>query len=127
MSVSVRLERHSKWNKRVRKKSNLQLTRRILGDVWGHPNNRNNRLRAVIRAFTWQAYKRLSGRSREITVYDSYKLRAQPSSDSASNLFYFGDRYDVDEMMFLERYLTDGDCSSTSVPTSARIRCLPQP
>lgn len=37
------------------------------------------------------------------------KIRCYPSSNSASNLFYFGQYYEYDQMLFLARYLRPGD------------------
>ncbi len=92
-----------------RKRSNLELTRRVLHDVWAHPNNRPARGRAVARALGWQVRKRALRRPIERSYLGTLRLRIHPDSGSGSNVVYFGDRYDRDEMAFVERYLRPGD------------------
>ncbi|MGH2556658.1 MAG: FkbM family methyltransferase [Actinomycetota bacterium] len=43
------------------------------------------------------------------SVFSRSKIRCYPSSGSASNLIYFGDFYEYDEMLFVKRYLRRGD------------------
>lgn len=78
-------------------------------DVWAHPNNRSHRGRAVARALGWQLRKRALRRPVERSYLGTLRLRIHPDSGSGSNLVYFGDRYDRDEMAFVERYLRPGD------------------
>lgn len=68
-------------------------------------------MRAVLRAARWQARKRLVSRPMEVRVYGGFVLRAHTTSDSASNVIYFGDRYDPTEMQFMEDYLRRGDAT----------------
>lgn len=57
----------------------------------------------------WQATKRVSPRIQVRTVYGSMLIRMDPRFGSVSNIVYFGDRFDPDEMDFMARYLRAGD------------------
>jgi FkbM family methyltransferase len=92
-----------------RKHSGPHLARRILRDVWNHPNNRGHRAVAIGRAVAWQLRKRLVRKLRTRKVFGSMRIWMDPHSGSASNILYFGDRFDLDEMTFMERYLQPGD------------------
>ena len=92
-----------------RKRSASSLAANIVGEVWHHSNNRDHRVRAVARSLAWQVRKRLPISPGVRTVYGSMKVRMDPSFGSASNLIYFGDRYDPDLMGFLEAVLEPGD------------------
>ncbi len=92
-----------------RKHSAPYLALRIVRGVWSHPNNRSNRLRAVGRSLSWQVRKRSNPRPTVRTVYGSMHIWMDPRFGSVSNLVYFGDRFDVDEMDFMSRYLRPGD------------------
>jgi FkbM family methyltransferase len=89
--------------------SQLSCAASLIRQVWSHPANRHHRGRALARAVGWQLHKRVIRRPREITVYSGMKIRCYPKSNSASNLFYFGQYYEYDEMRLLARYLRPGD------------------
>lgn len=84
------------------------LGREILGRVISHPANRNHRIRAVIRAVSWQVIGRLWRRPVQVP-FERYRLICHPGSSSASNVWYFTPRYDYHEMAFLDRLLRAGD------------------
>ena len=92
-----------------RKHSALYLGRRIIGDVWAHPNNVGRRGRAVARSVAWQVRKRVGSHQSTRTVFGTMKIWMNPEFGSTSNIVYFGDHFDTDEMDFLERYLRPGD------------------
>ncbi len=92
-----------------RQHSALFLTRRILTQVWHHPNNRGRRGRAVAGALAWQVTKRLRRTQQVRTVYGTMRIAMDPRFGSASNIVYFGERFDRDEMGFLARSLRPGD------------------
>ena len=81
----------------------------VLAYVWHHPANAQNRLKAVARAGAWQTYKRLTGRSIDVSVYGGYRLRCYPDSTSASAALYTGGYPDWKEMLFVKHYLRPGD------------------
>jgi FkbM family methyltransferase len=91
------------------KYSRLSCAESIVRQVWSHPANRHQRGRALARAVGWQLHKRVIRKPREITVFSGMRIRCHPASTSASNLFYFGQYYEYDEMRFLARYLRPGD------------------
>ena len=83
--------------------------RRIVRQVWTHPNNRGQRVQALARAAGWQLYKRAVGRPHDVEVFGGAKLRCYPDSNYASKVFYFGAWIDYHEMRFAWRYLRPGD------------------
>lgn len=91
-----------------RKYSSLHYVRSILGQVWRHPSNRRSRVRAIGRALRWQAYKRISATPKKLQFF-GLDLLCYPDSNSASNVVYFTELYDPDEMRFMIAYLRGGD------------------
>lgn len=91
-----------------RKHPQRHYVRTILGEVWRHPANRHRRLRAIARATAWQLRKRLRPIPRDV-AFAGMVLRCYPDSASASNVHYFTERFDWDQMGFLARYLRPGD------------------
>lgn len=81
----------------------------VLRQTWQHPSNRDHRVRSLAKAVTWQAEKRLRRKPRDV-AYFGFTLRCYPDSQSASNVIYFTERYDPDEIAFAEAYLRPGDC-----------------
>ena len=92
----------------TRTHSNLYYVRSILSQTWHHPSNRHRRLRAVAAALGWQVHKRLHRGARDVDFF-GWRLRCHPDSNSASNVIYFTELYDVDEMGFIRAYLRPGD------------------
>lgn len=82
--------------------------RSILRQVWTHPSNAHRRWRATGAALRWQVDKRLVARPRDI-VFFGFILRCYPDSNSASNVIYFGERFDPEEMGVLSALLDPGD------------------
>jgi FkbM family methyltransferase len=74
-----------------------------------HPNNRRRALRGLAKSIWWQGYKRLAKRPITVPLFETMKLRCYPDSVSASNVMYFGDYYEFDEMLFVRRYRRPGD------------------
>jgi len=91
-----------------RKKSAFQLTSRIVRGIRLHPRAGASFTRSLCRALYWQLPKRISDEPEEKTT-DYGIIRCYSDSNSASNLFYFTDYFDVDEMGFCRRYLRPGD------------------
>lgn len=81
----------------------------VIRFIWTHPSNRGRHVRAVARGVGWQLYKRLTGRSKDITVFERMRLRCYPDSPAASAFFYTHGGSDVDDMAFVRRYLRPGD------------------
>jgi FkbM family methyltransferase len=65
-------------------------------------------VRAIVRATAWQLRKRLRPVPRDV-AFAGMVLRCYPDSASASNVHYFTERFDWDQMGFLARYLRPGD------------------
>ena len=63
----------------------------------------------MTRAVGWQLYKRIVKKPIDRSIYSGMRIRCYPDSNSASDLFYFGDYYEYDEMLFLARYLRPKD------------------
>ena len=91
-----------------RKHGPLGYARRITREVAHHPSNRGHVGRALVRSVYWQAQKRLRPRPVDID-YFGLSLRCYPDSQSASNVWYFTERYDYHEMDFVRRFLRPGD------------------
>jgi FkbM family methyltransferase len=81
---------------------------RLLGDILGHPANRDARVSALIRSLAWQCTKRLTGQPHDIP-YHGKLLRCHPTSHSASRAIYFSCLPDYWEMRFILDYLRPGD------------------
>jgi len=90
-------------------RSQLSCATSIVRQVWTHPANRRHRIGALARAVGWQVHKRVIRKPKDITLFSGMRIRCYPMSNSASNLFYFGQFYEYDEMRFLARYLRPGD------------------
>jgi len=88
--------------------SNFHYVRSIVVQTWNHPSNRHRRLRALAAAVGWQVHKRLGRGPRDVDFF-GWTLRCHPDSNSASNVIYFTEDYDVDEMGFMRAYLRPGD------------------
>jgi FkbM family methyltransferase len=93
---------------RLRKRSSFDYAKSIVTSVVKHPSNDGRRVRALARAVGWQLYKRVYRRPLDIR-YAGLHLRCHPDSNSASNVIYYGVKYDFDEMTFMQRYLRPGD------------------
>ncbi len=81
----------------------------IIPYVWQHPANRGRQLGVFSRAAAWQIYKRVTGRTWILPVFDGLELICHPDSQSASAMFYGIGYSDFHEMKFLENYLRRGD------------------
>ena len=92
-----------------RKRSNWFYTSAIVRQIATHPGNRGARLRAFVRACSWQLRKRMSEQPRDVAIFGGMRLRCYPDSTSASNVHYFGDYYEFHEMSFVAKYLRPGD------------------
>jgi FkbM family methyltransferase len=95
-------------SRRSRKHSAGHYAKSILGKVWRHSSNDGRRVRAVVRAVAWQAYKR-SVRRPLILRVGKYRVRCHSDSGSAANVIYFTERFDPVEFSLLDAYLRPGD------------------
>lgn len=93
---------------RVRVKPVQVLVKRILGEVWRHPANRRQRLRAIGRAIGWQVKKR-SGRGPVSLSAYGLALTLPRASGSLSNYFYFGEQFEWQTIGFLRAFARPGD------------------
>ena len=82
--------------------------RRVLHQVLDHPANRGSRTRAIGRSLAWQVRKRLAGGPVRVRAY-GFDLEFPPRSGSASNLAYFGEAFEWQNVNFLRAYLQPGD------------------
>lgn len=96
-------------NRTNRKHSGAFLARRIIAEIWHHPNNKGRRSRALARSVLWQIKKRLKASEKPGTVFGTMRIWMNPRYGVISNIEYFGDYFDPDGMTFLERYLRPGD------------------
>lgn len=80
----------------------------IIRQTWTHPSNADHRVRSLGKTLGWQVEKRMRNVPRDQPFY-GFVLRCYPDSQSASNVMYFTERYDPDEMGFMEAYLRPGD------------------
>ncbi len=83
--------------------------RTVLRKVWSHPNNRHRRLRACAKAVAWQVYKRTVRAPIIVHAYDGMRIKCFSDSTAASDLIYFGELYEYDEMLFCQVFLRGGD------------------
>jgi FkbM family methyltransferase len=109
MSKSTSWPGEDAVSSRSRKHSHAYYARKIILQIWNHPANQGGRLRAVGKSIAWQVVKRITGRPRIIEVYDGVRIYGYPDSASASNVIYFSGYYDWNKMLFMARYLRDGD------------------
>ena len=91
------------------KATRLQIVRRIVRRVLGHPGNAQAPVAALTRAVAWQAYKRIVGRPVDVCFPGGFLVRCHPDSNSASSVIYFNRLFDWDEMQFCRRFLRPGD------------------
>lgn len=87
----------------------LNVARRVLADIWEHPNNSGRRMRALSRFAAWQAYKRLTDRSLALEIFPGVRMRCHPDSSSVAAQIYSHGAADFAEMSFLRHYLRAGD------------------
>ena len=75
-----------------------------------HPANKNSRIRALARSLAWQSYRRVTRKPLKLRVYGGLRIRLYPGDGSSgSNICYFTQFHEYDEMHFLKRYLRPGD------------------
>lgn len=98
-----------KNTERIIRRSSFYYLWSIPRQILRHPNNRTRAIRALARSIWWQGYKRLAKRPITVRLFETMTLRCYPDSVSASNVMYFGDYYEFDEMLFVRRYLRPGD------------------
>jgi FkbM family methyltransferase len=94
--------------KRQRKRSRVFLARRIVRKVRDHPANADAPNRAVLRACVWQVRKRVT---RGPLARRSYGLDLSfpAGSGSLSDLVYFGECFEWENINFIRRYLHPGE------------------
>ncbi|MDJ0688700.1 MAG: FkbM family methyltransferase [Xenococcaceae cyanobacterium MO_188.B32] len=79
-----------------------------LNQIINHPNNQKNQLIPILKYFGWKLYKALTHRHLDTKILPSVKIRCYPKSLSSDCVINYG-LYDYNEMIFLLRYLRDGD------------------
>lgn len=77
--------------------------------IWHHPANRGRRLSTLLRAMSWQAYKRITHAPCDFRVGDGLWLRCYPDSQAGSLVLYCNGLHDYHEMRFMHQYLRPGD------------------
>ena len=80
---------------------------RTVRRIWGHPENRGRRGRAVARYVAWQAWQRTVRRPWTVPLVPGRRIRCHPHSSAAAVLYY--GLPDPMEMRFLLDYLGAGD------------------
>ena len=60
----------------------------ILGSAWRDESNRNERLKRVLLAGGWQAWKRLVRKPVSVALFNGLRFRAYPECNSSSAVFY---------------------------------------
>jgi FkbM family methyltransferase len=85
------------------------IARRVLQDIWFHPNNSGRRVGALTRFAAWQAYKRLTRRPLTLEMYPNVRVRCHPDSSKIAAQIYHHGFSDYAEMSFVKRYLRPGD------------------
>jgi FkbM family methyltransferase len=93
---------------RSRKRTRVELARSVVRQVRAHPANAAAPNRAVGRALLWQVRKRLTRGPIRRRAY-GLDLDFPAASGSLSNLVYFGECFEWDNINFLRRYLRPGD------------------
>jgi FkbM family methyltransferase len=94
-----------------RKRTYPELAKRILGKIFRHPIAGREPAKYLMRGLIWQVRKRLIGRPVDRRLAWGHVLRCYPDSGSASNVVYFSEFFDFDEMGFVSRYLRLGDAA----------------
>jgi FkbM family methyltransferase len=87
----------------------LSTAKRVIGRIWTHPSNRGGRVAALGRAFAWQTWKRVTRTPVRVRYTDGFDVICHPDSGSASNVFYFNQDFDPEEMALVRRILRPGD------------------
>ncbi|MDQ1384262.1 MAG: hypothetical protein QOG65_1641, partial [Actinomycetota bacterium] len=106
--IAERAPRAAPAPMRARKRSRVALTRSVLRQVRAHPANAPAPNRAVLRACVWQVRKRLTRGPIRRRAY-GLDLGFPAGSGSLSNLVYFGECFEWENINFLRRYLRPGD------------------
>ena len=91
-----------------RKHSRRHLAARILREVHAHPSNAKAPTAAVARAVLWQVQKRF-GRSPVRRRVFGLDLEFPRHSGSLSNLMYFGECFEWENINFIRSFLRPGD------------------
>jgi FkbM family methyltransferase len=82
----------------------------VPAQILAHPANKHKRVRALARSIAWQSYRRIMRKPLGLRVYGGLRIRLYPGDGSSgSNICYFGQFHEYDEMHFLKRYLRPGD------------------
>lgn len=94
--------------RRVRGQSLPYLARSVICQIRTHPSNRDAPNRAVLRACSWQVRKRLTRGPIRRRAF-GLDLLFPASCGSLSNLMYFGEYFEWENINFIRRYLRPGD------------------
>ncbi|MGE3181577.1 MAG: FkbM family methyltransferase [Phycisphaerae bacterium] len=77
--------------------------------IWKHPANRGKRLSTLSRAICWQVAKRVTGKPWVFALPGGMKIKCYPDSHPGSIALYTNGMHDLDEMIFMKRYLRPSD------------------
>lgn len=78
--------------------------------IWNHPANRGRRVQTLLRALSWQVWKRVTGKGWLCTLPTGLSIYCYPTNDTSGGLLiYCNGRSDFDEFDFLERLVKPGD------------------
>ncbi len=92
-----------------RRRSGLFHLHSVPRKIWAHPNNRGRRLRRLGAAVLFQLRKKLGAPPATVALGAGLRVVADRGGGGVSNLVYFGDYFEYDELHFCERYLRPGD------------------
>jgi len=79
-----------------------------LRTVLDHPGNKGRGAQVLMNALKWRVHLLVSKEPYIVDVFERFKFNAN-NGDQARALIYYGNRFDHDEMNFIEQYLRPGD------------------
>jgi FkbM family methyltransferase len=82
---------------------------RVLKGIYEHPATRGNRVAAIYRALHWELRKRQSGETRVVDLVGGLRVLCDPQFRGSHVAITYRGLYDYHDMMFLRRYLNEGD------------------
>lgn len=79
-----------------------------LQKIWSHPANRNSRLNAIWRAFSWQLTSKQTKKPIDVDAF-GYSIRLYPDAFETRGIIYYTPYQEYHSMKFIESYLSEGD------------------
>lgn len=86
----------------------LRLAFRVISAILRHPANRQRRARAVFRGVRWQLVKRFIGPEVRLSLFGA-DLILPTARNSVSDIYYFGEYFEWENLKFCERVVRCGD------------------